>query len=129
MSTLKREQLVQKIVSARVKDVLVPSDIFGKRVFFKTTKGDIVRKIRAEFSEEQETGMVVKIRNRLNSIIVDSVGLATEALANTANQQKVVVQHDEGQRRPGRPKGSKNKAKVMAKEAAPETNQNAPAGA
>lgn len=114
MHTMNREELIEKIVSSRVQDVLVPSTVFGMPMLVKTTKKDIVNRIRETYAENSPTNLKFRIRPRTNTAVVQPV-LDFSELKNLTKDAKPVEQKAEKRGR-GRPKGSKNKPKVQNNE-------------
>jgi hypothetical protein len=68
---MNREQLIRSIETARVRGVVVPTEVFGRKIFVKTTKHDIVAQIRNEFKEAQPTNMRFRIDQEASLAIVE----------------------------------------------------------
>ena len=107
MNAMNREELINKIVSSRVQDVLVPSNVFGRPMLVKTTKKDIVARIRESYAEEGKTNLKFRIRPRTNTAIVEPVSDYDEFMSKLNDNHTEVVKRGRG-----RPKGSKNKPKT-----------------
>ena len=104
MPNLNREQLIDKIYRTRVLNVRVPSsDLFGRKIFVKTTKNDLIRRLRDEFKQpDQITNLGFKEYPKRDEAIIEPVTTAATSPINSEPETK---------KRRGRPPGSKNKPK------------------
>ena len=117
MNTLDREDIISKIVSSRVQDILVPSNAFGRPMLIKTTKKDLVNRIRAEYAEGQ-TNLKFRLRPNTNSAIVEAVGEYTRP--KNAEKQEVEKNipdvNDLPKRKRGRPTNAERAARLAAEQ-------------
>lgn len=61
MPYLNVESIVNKILSPEVESVMVPTNIFGRKVFVRSTKEDLVRQIRKEFADNRDSRLKVRV--------------------------------------------------------------------
>lgn len=101
---MQREELIREIELARVKGVVIPTNLFGKKVFVKTTKHDLVTQIRHEFGEQDKVGLEMRVEKDI-AIVESTRSRGSGDLPYSLTEGTIAPP-----KRPrGRPKGSKNR--------------------
>ena len=121
-----REDLIAQIDSARVKAFVIPTTVFGSKVFVKTTKHGLVAQIRNEFREDQKVNLEMHIDEKNDIAIIDTTRTGGKAIG------AISLMLQEGAERPpaprkgrrGRPLGSKNKPKTPVEGASKDPKEN-----
>jgi hypothetical protein len=106
MRTLNREQLIEKIAAVNEDSILIPSQVFGKAIFLKATKPELITQIVSAFSAQQDTGVKLRKHRALHAIIIDTVAKSMQGVNSNGQSHKKVAGPG---KKLGRPVGSKNR--------------------